>query len=82
MSERFKHQAKYSDDKFDYHTPLTDTRIGFLKDHIRETNKQLKILESQINAIYDDCEHDFKFISQGAYDDTYRCIHCGYETEK
>lgn len=69
---------------FSYETfiDFSNEKVKSLEDDIDaliiEKNKKIE----EIEEIQSKCEHEYFMTSIGHYQDNYKCIHCGHETEK
>ena len=70
-----KRRSFHRDIKFSGKIELKE--IGEIQSDIFNLRKQIDEKEKQIQAIRDECEHEFHFYCSGMYDDTYICKKCG-----
>jgi hypothetical protein len=80
--------ATFSRESFDYHKGYNNEDIKSINQKIREIQEKIKPLQNEINElliakqkIRNECEHEYMFVSMGAYDDSYKCRKCGKEVE-
>ena len=71
------------------HTFSRDQYLGHDNQEIKDLLNEFYNLEAQklsiklkIAEIRDNCEHDFKLVCTGVYEDYYQCSKCGEEAEK
>ncbi len=76
-----KTERKHVIYSYEEYTGCKKIEIGLLKNEILDAYKKIKSVENEIDAIQDDCVHEYKFTSRGMYEDNYVCCICGHETE-
>lgn len=53
-----------------------------LINELNDCKSEMRRIENQIKEIQDNCEHEYLFVSDGMYEDSYTCCKCGHDTCK
>ena len=57
----------------------TNSIIEELLNRKQNLLEELKKIDTVIYNLQDLCEHEFKYVGSGAYEDYYVCTKCGFE---
>lgn len=70
-----KRKRTFSDEQFD---GISNGFVTFLLNKLDKCEDEQKIIIKEIEQIQDNCDHTYKFLCDGAYDDAYKCSICGH----
>jgi hypothetical protein len=73
MKRTFNREEKY--------TGFDNQKVVDLTRQYEKLKQQQGAVWFEIQKIYDNCDHQYKFVCSGPYEDFYRCSICGHEIE-
>lgn len=81
MGELYKRKKPptYSYKSYEGHN--NEEIIGLIND-LNDCKAELRRIEKEIQEIQDNCEHEYMFVCNGAYEDAYTCRKCGHDDWK
>lgn len=67
---------------YDKYSGFDNSEINLLENELLNAEKLVKQIKKSIEEIYNNCEHEYKFVCGGTYEDAYKCCKCGHDEWK